>query len=130
MFALFVQSDVFICFSIVYLSSGFLGSVSVCTGVLAVAAAPPGDPPAGWASARTPARMSSSAAMYTQLAAVMETLVHAAVAELKKLLEDKPGFRRSGEHEDERTRADMVRSYPCCVEFGFLLEQRRLLRVS
>lgn len=31
--------------------------------------------------------MSSSAALYTQLAAVMESLVHAAVAELKKLVE-------------------------------------------
>lgn len=31
--------------------------------------------------------MSSSAALHTQLAAVMESLVHAAVAELKKLVE-------------------------------------------
>lgn len=36
--------------------------------------------------------MSSSAALHTQLAAVMESLVHAAVAELKKLAEDSSAF--------------------------------------
>lgn len=33
-------------------------------------------------------RMSSSVGLHTQLAAVMESLVHAAVAELKKLVEE------------------------------------------
>ncbi|KAL6095392.1 uncharacterized protein ACO6RY_16598 [Pungitius sinensis] len=37
-------------------------------------------------------RMSSCAALHTQLAAVMESLVHAAVAELKKLVEDSSTF--------------------------------------
>lgn len=34
--------------------------------------------------------MSASTALHTQLAAVMESLVHAAVAELKKLMEGSP----------------------------------------
>lgn len=48
--------------------------------------------------------------MHTQLAAVMEALVHAAVAELKKLLEDGPVVERSGDAEEEQPGADRGRA--------------------
>lgn len=58
-------------------------------------------------------RMSSSAGLHTQLAAVMESLVHAAVAELNKLVEDSSTFQlhlESRTGEGPRSREKMVRS--------------------
>eukprot|EP00064_Thunnus_orientalis_P022923 superscaffoldBa00008182_g23145 len=55
--------------------------------------------------------MSSSAALHTQLATVMESLVHAAVAELKKLVEDSSAGEQPPPpaREQEESRDQMVR---------------------
>uniref|UniRef100_A0A1A8SDF5 C2H2-type domain-containing protein n=1 Tax=Nothobranchius rachovii TaxID=451742 RepID=A0A1A8SDF5_9TELE len=67
--------------------------------------------------------MSFSAAMHTQLAAVMEALVHAAVAELKKLVEDSSVF-RSGDHGQQHPQADTLEaeSREKMVQFASIME--------
>lgn len=66
--------------------------------------------------------MSPSAALHTQLAAVMESLVHAAVAELKKLVEDEAEEKRPlparaqarSREKLARSREKLVRSRAAC----------------
>lgn len=57
--------------------------------------------------------MSSLAGLHTQLAAVMESLVHAAVAELQKLVQESSSFRTrtsaSKAEEEQQNRDQMVR---------------------
>nr|XP_015817988.2 zinc finger protein ZFP2 [Nothobranchius furzeri] len=74
-------------------------------------------------SAFSTARMSFSAAMHTQLAAVMEALVHAAVAELKKLVEDSSVF-RSGDPGKQHPQTDTLQaeSREKMVQFASIME--------
>lgn len=51
--------------------------------------------------------MSSSVGLHTELAAVMESLVHAAVAELKKLVEDSPEDQTGGDEVEPHLRAKL-----------------------